>query len=96
MGSKERECVFPEGQRFCTLQGDTISATHQPDSQLCQRVGADRVIRVATQSHVPLLYLLFSILQALDRTVIINNCLLSPFGVELKIVVRFCIPIRSL
>ncbi|CAL5442760.1 unnamed protein product [Camellia sinensis] len=43
MGDKERVCDFPEGKRICTLQGDTISATHQSDTQLCKGVGADSV-----------------------------------------------------
>lgn len=28
-------CIFPEGKGFCTLQGDTVFAAHQPDTQLC-------------------------------------------------------------
>ncbi|KAL7189131.1 hypothetical protein ACSBR1_038907 [Camellia fascicularis] len=40
---KERVCDFPKGKRIFTLQGDTISATHQSDTQLCKGVGADSV-----------------------------------------------------
>lgn len=34
---------IPEGKRIFTLQGDSFPAAHQPDTQLCKRVGEDRV-----------------------------------------------------
>jgi hypothetical protein len=43
VGDKEWFCIFPEGKRLCTLQGNTFSAAHQPDTQLRKRVGADCV-----------------------------------------------------
>jgi len=43
VGDKEWLCIIPEGKRLCTLQGNTFSATDQPDTQLRKRVGADCV-----------------------------------------------------
>ena len=43
MGDKEWVCDLPKGKRICTLQGDTVSATHQSDPQLCKGVRADSV-----------------------------------------------------
>ncbi|CAL5360278.1 unnamed protein product [Camellia sinensis] len=43
VGDKEWVCDFPKGKRICTLQGHTISATHQSDTQLCKGVGAGSV-----------------------------------------------------
>lgn len=43
VGGKERVCVLPEGERVSTFKGDTFIATHQSDSKLCERVGADCV-----------------------------------------------------
>lgn len=43
MGSEGRICCVPESQRNCTVQRDSVSATHQPDSELRQRAGAYRV-----------------------------------------------------
>ncbi|GMQ05762.1 hypothetical protein CsSME_00050655 [Camellia sinensis var. sinensis] len=34
-------CNLPEHPEIDTLQGDTISATHQSDTQLCKGVGVD-------------------------------------------------------
>ena len=39
MGDKEWTCDFPEGEGICPMQGDTISATHNSDTQLRQGVG---------------------------------------------------------
>ena len=43
MGSEGRVCCVPESQRNCTLQRDSVSSAHQPDSKLRQRAGAYRV-----------------------------------------------------
>ena len=43
MGRKGRSRDFPESKRFRSVQGDTFSAAHQPDTQLCERVGEDCV-----------------------------------------------------
>jgi len=43
VGSEGRVCCLPESQRNCTVQRDSVSATHQPDSKLRQRAGAYRV-----------------------------------------------------
>lgn len=44
MGDKEWFRLSPEGKRIYTMQGNTFSAIDQPDTQLCERVGADCVI----------------------------------------------------
>ena len=43
MGSEGRVCCVSESQRNRTLQRDSVSSAHQPDSKLCQRAGAYRV-----------------------------------------------------
>lgn len=43
VGSEGRTCCVPKSKRNCTVQRDSVSATHQPDSKLCQRAGAYRV-----------------------------------------------------
>ena len=43
MGDKERACDFPKGKRVSTLQGDTVSSTHQSDTKVCEGVGANSV-----------------------------------------------------
>lgn len=52
MGDKGWICIFPEGERICTMQGDTIFAAHQPDTQLCKRVGANCVDLAAANYFV--------------------------------------------
>lgn len=41
VGDNERRCIFPEGKRICTLQGNSFSSTYQPNTQLRERARAD-------------------------------------------------------
>lgn len=41
VGDNEWRRIFPEGERICTMQGNTISSTYQPNTQLRKRVGAN-------------------------------------------------------
>lgn len=43
VGDKEWLCIFPKGERDCTLQGDTIISAYQSDTELCKRVGVNSV-----------------------------------------------------
>ena len=55
VGGKEWISGFPESQRICTLQGDSISPTYKPDSQLRKGVRAHRLIQFRPEKKTRLI-----------------------------------------
>lgn len=70
VGGKERICFLPESKRNRTLQGNTIPATYQPDTKLCERVGANCVVH----NYMWLFSLTLQHLHHLKSSNAIQNC----------------------
>ena len=52
VGDQKWLCVLPEGQGLRYVQGDSISSAHQPDPELRQRVGKDRLVILILSSSI--------------------------------------------